>query len=60
MGLLGVDFRFLETIWPPDVGGGYLVNNFGALGVKNGFWDSILSNWELLLFLLSLILCLGN
>ena len=39
---------------------GNLVNDFGALGVKYGFWDSISNNWELFLFLLCLILCLGD
>ena len=45
---------------PQDVGGGYLVNGFGAPGVNICLWDSILSIRELFLFLLCLILCLGD
>ena len=51
LGLLGVDFMFSKQVEPQEVGGGYLVIDFEALGVN-------FCLWELFLFLLGLILCL--
>ena len=49
-GLVWVSYESISGFWkqfgPQDVGGGYLVNDFGALGVNFGFWDLILSIWE--------------
>ena len=45
LGLLGIDFRFSKQFGSQKVSGGYLIIDFGALGLN-------FCLWELFLFLL--------